>query len=718
MATELFTHPSPEQLRAFAQGRLRAAEMAELEQHIAYCDSCCVHLQGVPDDTLVQLAREAATQGVKSPALPRGPSAPAPAGEIPQELRDHPKYRVLSLVGTGGMGAVYKAEHRKMERLVALKVINRNLLANPQAVERFAREVRAVSKLSHPNIVLVHDADDSGNLHFLVMEFVDGVSLDRVVAHNGPLTPAQAANFIAQAAKGLQHAHEKGMVHRDIKPQNLMMTRKKEIKILDFGLARLASEHSFDHAACGDDRPLKPGQTTAGMVLGTPDYIAPEQATDARTADIRADIYSLGCTLYYLLTGQPPFPTGNTIEKLNQHLNCAPPSILSKRSDVPAELARILAKMMAKDPKERYQMPAEVFKEIAQLPRGGESSASGRRRAPGNENSRSPHSAPQVFPTEITASASNALLPLPSTEHSEFGPSLLDDIQLDSSLPPLTPIVKPPSGSGLPFGATPQIAVLLGLGVAAAMMILAWGVANWAFDGGKKDQKTQQSAAATASSGAVSSPTATNLQIGSPPAPPSSDQTTSAATTGVDVTPPAGSEQIGANLPRKVLLVIPSYGVWRRDYEYIRKACEEFGIALTVASTTRERVIDTDGQPVVAPDRIVDESLSAEEFGAIIFAGKSTEEYRHGGTAAQQARRLILNFLDEDKIVSSICLGREVLDGQGFSANRRVAKCPHLGEGWPSDADRVVRDGQVITASIDGDAKLLMRAIDPYLSEQ
>jgi serine/threonine protein kinase len=714
MATELYTHPSPEQLRAFAQGRLRAAEMAELEQHIAYCDSCCLHLAGVPDDTLVQLAREAATEGVKSPA---GRSAPPPkpsAGEIPKELRDHPRYRVLSLVGHGGMGAVYKAEHRKMERLVALKVVNQHLLANPQAVERFAREVRAVSKLSHPNIVLVHDADEADGLHFLVMEFVDGVSLDRVVAHNGPLTPAQAANFIAQAAKGLQHAHEKGMVHRDIKPQNLMMTRKKEIKILDFGLARLASEQSFDQAQGGDDRPLKPGQTTAGMVLGTPDYIAPEQATDARTADIRADIYSLGCTLYYLLTGQPPFPTGSSIEKLNAHLHSAPPPISSKRGDVPAELARILDKMLAKNPQDRYQTPAEAFKDLSQLPRG-ESPASGKRQPPGNADTRAPLAAPQDTPTIITTAPAGALAPLPSTAPSDFGPSLFDDFNLDSSLPPLTPVIKPPNNSGLPFGATPQVAVLLGLGLAAALMLLAWGVAN-AFFGDDDSPKLAQQSSNPSSSGAfpVEPSPRTTPSANAPPIPPRATATSALR----PASPTASSSnQIGSNLPRKVLLVIPSYGVWRNDYEYVAKACDYLDIDLTVASTSRGQAMDTEGQPVVVPDRVLDKGLYANEFGAIIFAGKSTNEYRGGGVAAAEAHRVIREFLGQNKIVSSICVGREVLDNQGFLTNRNFAKCPHLGEPLPNVAGRVVKDGQFITASTDAEAKRLLEAIDVYLAD-
>jgi serine/threonine protein kinase len=259
----------------------------------------------------------------------------------------------MGLLGKGGMGTVYQAEHRVMKRAVALKVIGAHLIADPAAVERFQREVEAAAKLSHPNIVTAHDAEQAGNCHFLVMELVDGIRLDRVLEGHGPLPPVVACAYARQTALGLQHAHEHGMVHRDIKPQNLMLTRKGEVKILDFGLARFVSENGSP-----------PSLTECGELNGTPDFMAPEQAEDARSADIRADIYSLGCTLYTLLTGQPPFPGRSHVEKVVAHLKREPAPLTAFRDDLPPELVQIVGRMMAKDPVERFQTPGEAAKAL------------------------------------------------------------------------------------------------------------------------------------------------------------------------------------------------------------------------------------------------------------------------------------------------------------------------------------------------------------------
>jgi WD40 repeat protein len=247
------------------------------------------------------------------------------------------------------MGAVFKAEHRLMERTVALKVISKSLVEKLAAVERFRREVKAAAKLSHPNIVTAYDAEQAGDAHFLVMEHVEGVSLAQLVEKRGPLPVVQACHFVRQAALGLQHAHEAGMVHRDLKPQNLMVTPKGMVKILDFGLARFVSEAS--PAA---------GLTQESAVLGTPDYMAPEQATEASKADIRADLYSLGCTLYFLLAGKPPFPGDSVMAKLLAHAQEQPRSVTELRKDVPAGLVQVLKRLLAKDPAQRYQTPREV----------------------------------------------------------------------------------------------------------------------------------------------------------------------------------------------------------------------------------------------------------------------------------------------------------------------------------------------------------------------
>jgi serine/threonine protein kinase len=282
----------------------------------------------------------------------------AEPGAVPPSLACHPRYRILELLGRGGMGSVFKAEHTVMGRVVALKVLHPHLVANPEAVERFHVEVRGAARLNHPNIVTAYDADQADDLHFFVMEFVPGRDLANVLRKVGPLPVAHACEFVRQAALGLQHAHEQGLVHRDLKPHNLMLTGTNQIKILDFGLARFATER----------RPGDPVNLTGvGAVMGSPDYIAPEQGRDARTADIRADVYSLGCTLYHLLAGQVPFPEGTVFEKVMKHSLEVPRSLAEFRADLPAELRTLVATMMAKDPARRFQTPAEVARAMGAI---------------------------------------------------------------------------------------------------------------------------------------------------------------------------------------------------------------------------------------------------------------------------------------------------------------------------------------------------------------
>jgi serine/threonine-protein kinase len=263
-------------------------------------------------------------------------------------------YRLLERLGEGGMGQVFKALHINMDRLVALKIIPKELVSNPLAVSRFYREARAVAKLSHPNIVTAFDVNSVGQTHYLAMELVDGIDLARLVQQSGPLAVTQACDYIRQAAVGLQHANENGLVHRDIKPGNLMVARSRSdgppiIKILDFGLARFESDR--DHTT---------RLTQLGQIVGTVDYIAPEQSQNARMVNIRADIYSLGCSLFYLLTGNPPFPGDDAAEKISARVLGDVPSVRKSRPEVSADLDRIIAKMTARHPKDRYQMPAEV----------------------------------------------------------------------------------------------------------------------------------------------------------------------------------------------------------------------------------------------------------------------------------------------------------------------------------------------------------------------
>lgn len=326
---EQLTHPTPEELNAFSLGQLIPEDAKAVEDHIGECQPCCETLLSLSsDDTFVALLQEA-NQSPSDETLDQlaeqAVSATA-AGQIPPPLVDHPRYAIVAPIGKGGMGNVFKAEHRMMERTVALKVIKRELFRNPAVVERFHREVKSAASLSHPNIVTAHDAEQAGDVNFLVMEYVEGVDLACKVREEGALPIDKACQYILQAALGLQHAHEQGMVHRDIKPHNLMVTSDGTLKILDFGLATLATEaitNEVGDEPSTDDQEYSSASrlTNLGTMMGTPDFISPEQAVEPHAVDIRSDIYSLGCTFYYLLSGRSPFAGGSAMEKLKAHVD-------------------------------------------------------------------------------------------------------------------------------------------------------------------------------------------------------------------------------------------------------------------------------------------------------------------------------------------------------------------------------------------------------------
>lgn len=306
-------------------------------------------------------------------------------------------YRILEPLGEGGMGLVFKAKQAKLDRLVALKIIRPQILASrPEILSRFNREARAIAQVNHPNIVILFDADEFEGTHYIAMEYVEGQTLETLVRAGGPMGFKQSCDYIRQAALGLQHAYEVGLVHRDIKPSNILVAQKNteigsssiklrrpalitihqkeqslannlssptkllgswgQVKILDMGLARLTDGPEEDNAPRSDVTPL----TRAGALLGTPDFIAPEQARDARKVDTRADIYSLGCTLYYLLTGRPPFAGGTDVQKLLRHVNEKPYPIEELRPGIPTALSQILNKMLEKKPEDRFQTPATL----------------------------------------------------------------------------------------------------------------------------------------------------------------------------------------------------------------------------------------------------------------------------------------------------------------------------------------------------------------------
>ncbi len=418
-------HPDPEQIKEFAAGTLPPGEAQAVWRHLQRCGPCQTLLGGfstrsseaitaavgaqtehlasartearpgprldavTPIRGILQSSEAAGTQS----HLDTGSDGGAEPLPLPDELARHPRYKVLELIGAGGMGTVYKAAHRFMNRLVALKVVRRDLIGRPEAVARFRHEVTAAARLSHPNIVTAYDADACGAAHFLVMEYVPGTNLADLIEREGPLPVARACDYVRQAALGLQHAFVQGMVHRDIKPHNLILTSRPcpstgtptdVVKILDFGLARFAKETQPEAApsAENDTGNLNATVTAPGTVMGTRDYIAPEQVRASAETDIRADIYSLGCTFYQLLTGRPPFADVPKQDKLLAHVQDSPPPVMELRPDVPAEVARVLERMMAKDPARRYRTPAAVATALAAWSGGGAACPAGSSTAP------------------------------------------------------------------------------------------------------------------------------------------------------------------------------------------------------------------------------------------------------------------------------------------------------------------------------------------------
>jgi serine/threonine protein kinase len=316
-------HPTDETLSSYGLGKLEDASAEAVYKHLEQCPDCRKRVAEVSADSFLGRIRDAQARpdspepvvpslaGVSMMARGTGSSAPPPAASLPPGLADHPDYEILRELGQGGMGVVYLAQNKLMGRKEVLKVVGSHLTSRRSVLDRFLAEIRNAARLHHPNIVTAYAALRVGESLVLAMEYVEGLDLARLVKARGPLPVANASNYVYQAAQGLQHAHEHGMVHRDIKPGNLMLARlgnRGVVKVLDFGLAKVSREVPVDGTL-----------TYEGQMLGTPDFIAPEQSVDARKADIRADLYSLGCTLYYLLTGGPPFQGTSLFDVLQAH---------------------------------------------------------------------------------------------------------------------------------------------------------------------------------------------------------------------------------------------------------------------------------------------------------------------------------------------------------------------------------------------------------------
>lgn len=268
------------------------------------------------------------------------------------------KYKVLAHIATGGMGTVYKASDEQLGRLVALKVLDTSLAEKPNTLERFRREARHAAKLIHKNIVTLYEYGQTNGRHYLALEYIDGIDLYDYIVRKGRLSPEESRRILVQAVQALDHAYKQGITHRDIKPSNFLLTRdhdRMRVKLTDLGLARKADEEDFR-------------VTRAGSTVGTVDYLAPEQARDSAAADIRSDIYSLGCTLYHMLTGNPPFSEGGLGERILKHLQEEPPDVRQFNPLVSEEMWALMQRMLAKRAEDRFQTPAQLLTALKRMP--------------------------------------------------------------------------------------------------------------------------------------------------------------------------------------------------------------------------------------------------------------------------------------------------------------------------------------------------------------
>lgn len=402
METQHTHHPPALHLAALALGKLKPEQAGKIQSHLDECEECRRYIADTPRNELAEVVRKAKNRPAaeqnthatglsgtvvghppSSPDAPpeataafvpsSSPAPPTPASmahelnetQMPHDLFTQTKYRIVRLLGRGGMGSVYEAEHMRMKRRVAIKTINPEIMEHPEALLRFEEEVKTIAALDHANIGRAFDAESFGSVHAMVMEYVDGQTLQKFLEVRGRLTVTEACRCVRQAFNGLQYAHQKGLVHRDLKPQNLMLTRDTGIvKILDFGLAKVVSENRKSR-----------GLTSAHATMGTYAYMAPEQALDAANADIRADIYSLGCTLYYLLAGQLPFEYDSAAKLLLAHQTETPLPLHVVRPDVPDALSKLVDRMLAKNPADRPQTPREAADALLPFAQGGKPAA-------------------------------------------------------------------------------------------------------------------------------------------------------------------------------------------------------------------------------------------------------------------------------------------------------------------------------------------------------
>ncbi len=675
--------PKPEILGAFARGDLAPEMLATVAEHVGVCSACAAALRFVPEDSLANLARAAAASPNTAKSVAETPLPAKQVGAkdaIPAGFADHPRYRILSEIGAGGMGTVYKAEDQLMGRTIAIKVVSPHLTAKASAVERFRKEIRAAAQLNHPSVITAHDTGEAGGSHFLVMEFIEGVSLDRLVAKKGQLPVPMACTFTRQAALGLQHAADKGMVHRDIKPQNLMVTRKGQVKILDFGLARFARTDENEVDAMPTMKlpfgaakpPVDAGVTNPNMLMGTPDYLSPEQAKNSHDVDSRSDIYSLGCTLYYLLTGHAPFSGATTlIDKLLAHTHEAPPPLRDERPEVPDGLVEVLEKMLAKNPADRYQTAAEAASALLPYTR--------------SDSAKEPN-------YEIVDAV--VVTPAPLNAMAQTVPLATDTPASGSAT--LAALVNKPKrvkkSRRAKWWKRNKRKVLAGAGLFLLLLVV---LANR----GKRNDAKQPDPDAVAK--------ANNTNTNNPTTPQGKEKGTKGANPwgqgGTLITPPGKGVQ--------VLYVLPSRGLWTPDYKDTRDRLEAKGAKVWAASFDGKDSLphhEMKGPPVPV-DKFFRADMDLTDYSAIVFTGADTSDYIRSGRASAATQSVISKMQSSGKVVAAICVGQSVLGSHEVLRGKRAAHCPPLFNnfGWlenPGSSIKwekrgVVTDGKVVTAA-------------------
>jgi serine/threonine protein kinase/putative intracellular protease/amidase len=694
--------PNSETLAAFARGDLTPTELAAIAEHIGGCDACCRALKFVPEDSLAHLARAAAavpaTLNSANTDSPREEAASnkseLPAKRIPAGFADHPRYRIINELGAGGMGTVYKAEDLLMGRIIALKVVSPHLTAKASVVARFRREICAVAQLKDHRIVTTHDAGEAGGAHFLVMEFVEGVSLDRLVSKKGPLPVTMACLFTRQAALGLQHAAEKGLIHRDIKPQNLMVTKKGQVKILDFGLARFARSDEDANSPTvrvpfgAGKAPQDAGVTNPNMLMGTPDYLSPEQAKNSHAVDARSDIYSLGCTLYFLLTGKPPFLGSATLlDKLLAHTNDEPTAIRELRPEVPEGLAEVLAKMMAKKPEDRYQKASEAAAAILPFTRSNESEP--------------------VFEI-VDAAVVNAPQPVAATPAITPTPVVRVIVEAASDTTPPRDV--------LTLADTPRPKR-----VKKKKRVSFWRRRKWAVIGGAAALLLLVGVVIAASGKKLADKGNEKPTDAKANTPNKSDR----ANPGNKGTPDIGNTVISplkGNGKIQILYALPSNGVFLGDFVPVRDRLVEKGATVITTSTdggTSTPHFGSPGQPVPI-HTLMRADMKLDDYSAVVFAGANIDEYVFTGRGSFAARDVMKRMQDSNKVVAGICVGTGVLANHGMLRRKDAAHSRHLFDRFPppthpfftgdkaeikwGNRPEVVTDGNIVTASGEREA--------------